>query len=35
MDRDSLERIRQITKDKITVSNFQKSQNMNNKNKRI
>lgn len=35
MDRDSLEKIRQMTKDKITVSNFQKSQNMNNKNKRI
>ena len=35
MDRDSLERIRNLTKDKITVSNFQKEQNMSNKNKRI
>ena len=35
MDRESLERIRQMTKDKITVSNFQKDQNMSNKNQRI
>ena len=35
MDRDSLERIRKLTKDKITVSNFQKDQDMSNKNKRI
>lgn len=35
MDRDSLERIRNLTKDKITVSNFQKEQSMSNKNKRI
>ncbi len=35
MDRDSLEKIRKLTKDKITVSNFQKDQNMSNKNKRI
>lgn len=35
MDRDSLERIRQMTKDKITVSNFQKEQNMSNKNRRL
>ena len=35
MDRESLERIRQKTKDKITVSNFQKDQNMSNKNQRI
>ena len=31
MDKECLERIRQMTKDKITVSNFQKDQNMNNK----
>lgn len=35
MDRDSLERIRNLTKDKITVSNFQEEQNMRNKNKRV
>lgn len=35
MDRDSLERIKKLTKDKITVSNFQKDQNMSNRNKRI
>lgn len=35
MDRESLERIRQMTKDKITVSNFQKEQNMSNKNRRL
>ena len=35
MDRDSIERIRQMTKDKITVSNFQKDQNMSNKNRRL
>lgn len=35
MDRDSLERIKQMTKDKITVSNFQKDQNMSNKNRRL
>ena len=35
MDRESLERIRKLTKDKITVSNFQMEQNMKNKNKRI
>ena len=33
MDRESLEKIRKITKDKITVSNFQKDNIMNNKNK--
>ena len=35
MDRDSLEKIRQMTKDKITVSNFQKEQSMSNKNRRL
>ena len=35
MDKESLERIRKLTKDKITVSNFQKDQNMSNRNKRI
>lgn len=35
MDRESLEKIRNLTKDKITVSNFQKDQDMSNKNKRI
>ena len=35
MDRDSLERIRNLTKDKITVSNFQKEQSMSNKNRRL
>ena len=35
MDRDSLERIRNLTKDKITVSNFQKEQCMSNKNRRL
>ena len=35
MDRENLERIRNLTKDKITVSNFQMEQNMSNKNKRI
>ena len=31
MNKESLEKIRKLTKDKITVSNFQKDQNMNNK----
>ena len=35
MDKDSLERIRNLTKNKITVSNFQKEQCMSNKNRRL
>ena len=35
MDYNSLERIRKLTKDKITVSNFQKEQKMDLKNKKL